>query len=170
MITAEEILKSKQHHLISVGPDTPICDALKLMNERRIGAILVVKNDEIAGIWTERDLMQDCLGDGFDARKDVIGDFMTTDLQFADHDANVFELMDQFLGKRLRHLLIRKEGKYIGVLSSGDVMRATLSEKDRELKKLNAMVSWDYYENWKWERTRVPPMLHNEEGLRVDLK
>lgn len=170
MNTAEEILKSKKHHMISVGPDTPICEALKLMNEKRIGAILVVKDNEIVGIWTERDLMQDCLGDGFDAKKDVIGDFMTKDLQSANHDANVYELMDQFLGQRLRHLLIKKDGKYIGVLSGGDVMRATLSEKDQELKRLNAMVSWDYYENWKWERTRVQPLIHNEEGLRVDLK
>lgn len=169
-MTAEEILKSKRHHLISVAPDTPVSEALKLMNEKRIGAILVKKDGEIAGIWTERDLMQDCLGDGFDVKTNVIGDFMTTDLQYAEHSDNVYELMDQFLGKRLRHLLIRKDGKYIGVLSSGDVMRATLSEKDHELKKLNAMVSWDYYENWKWERTRVPPMIHNEEGLRVDLK
>jgi len=79
-------------------------------------------------------------------------------------------LMDQFLGRHLRHLLIKKGGKFIGVLSIGDVMRATLSAKDNELKQLNAMVSWDYYENWKWERTRIQPLIHNEEGLRVELK
>ncbi len=169
-MTAEEILKSKKLSLISVGTDTPVSQALQLMNEKRIGAILVVENETIVGIWTERDLMQDCLAEGFDVKTTRIGDLMTTDLQSANYDANVYELMDQFLGKRLRHLLIKKDGKYIGVLSGGDVMRATLAEKDEELKRLNAMVSWDYYENWKWERTRVQPLIHNEEGLRVDLK
>jgi signal-transduction protein with cAMP-binding, CBS, and nucleotidyltransferase domain len=64
---------------------------------------------------------------------------MNTNLQSAKHDANVYKLMDKFLGKRMRHLLVEKEGKYIGILSSGDVMRATMQEKDEELKKLNAM-------------------------------
>ena len=77
--------------------------------------------------------------------------------------------MDKFLGKHMRHLLIEKNGEYIGILSIGDVMRATMLEKDEELKRLNAIVSWEYYENWKWERTRIPPVIHNEEGLRVDI-
>ncbi|UCH92502.1 MAG: CBS domain-containing protein [Candidatus Aminicenantes bacterium] len=170
MRTAEEILKHKGIDMISVDHDTPVCEALEVMNEKRIGAILVKQNDDIVGIWTERDLMKDCLGEGFDPKKGKVRDFMSANLQTAKHDANVYELMDKFLGKRMRHLLVEKDGKYIGILSSGDVMRATLSEKDDELKRLNAMVSWDYYENWKWEKSKIPPIIHNKEGLRVDLK
>jgi hypothetical protein len=51
----------------------------------------------------------------------------------------------------LRHLLIEKNGEFIGVLSSGDVMKANLNEKTKELEELNAMVSWEYYENWRWK-------------------
>ncbi|NIM15998.1 MAG: CBS domain-containing protein [Candidatus Aminicenantes bacterium] len=168
MKTAEEILQDKGTEMICVDYNTVICDALKLMTENRIGAVLIKKNEKIAGIWTERDLMRNCLGQGFDAKKDIIGDFMSTNLHSAKHSANVYELMDIFLGKRMRHLLIEKDGKYIGILSSGDVMRATMLEKDEELKRLNAMVSWEYYENWKWERTQIPPIIHNKEGLRID--
>jgi signal-transduction protein with cAMP-binding, CBS, and nucleotidyltransferase domain len=170
MRTAEEILKHKGTDMVCVDQDTAICDALSVMNENRIGAILVKKDEKIAGIWTERDLMKNCLTEPFDAKKEKVGDHMNTNLQSAKHDADVYELMDKFLGKRMRHLLVEKEGKYIGILSSGDVMRATMQEKDEELKKLNTMVSWDYYENWKWEKSKIPPIIHNEEGLRVDLK
>jgi hypothetical protein len=62
-------------------------------------------------------------------------------------------LSDLFLGLYHRHLLIEKDGKYIGLLSSGDVIRAGLLERDRELKKLNKLVSWHYYENWGWDRS-----------------
>ncbi|MGD2084645.1 MAG: CBS domain-containing protein [Candidatus Aminicenantes bacterium] len=170
MRTAEEILKQKGTDMVCVDQNTAVCDALGVMNENRIGAILVKKEDKIAGIWTERDLMMNCLHESFDAKKEKVGDHMKTNLQTAKHDANVYELMDKFLGKRMRHLLVEKEGKYIGILSSGDVMRATMQEKDEELKTLNAMVSWDYYENWKWEKSKISPVIHNEEGLRVDLK
>jgi signal-transduction protein with cAMP-binding, CBS, and nucleotidyltransferase domain len=170
MRTAEEILMNKGMDLVYVDHNTLICDALQVMNENHIGSILVKKDDEIVGIWTERDLMRNCLGEGFDPKKNTVGEFMSTNLQSAKNGANVYELMDKFLGKRLRHLLIEKEGKYIGILSSGDVMRATMFEKGEELKRLNAMVSWDYYENWKWEKSKIPPIIHNAEGLRVDLK
>ncbi len=168
MKTADEILEDKGTEMICVDYNTVICDVLKLMTKNLIGAVLVKKNDTIAGIWTERDLMINCLEESFDARKDIIGDLMSTNLHSAKHSANVYKLMDIFLGRRIRHLLIEKDGKYIGILSSGDVMRATMLEKDEELKRLNAMVSWEYYENWKWERTQIPPIIHNIEGLRID--
>jgi signal-transduction protein with cAMP-binding, CBS, and nucleotidyltransferase domain len=170
MKTAEEILNDKGMDMVSIDRETAICDALKVMSENRIGAILVKQSEDIIGIWTERDLMGNCLNESFDHKKDKVGDHMHTNLQTVKHDANVYELMDKFLGKRMRHLLVEKDGNYIGILSSGDVMRATMVEKDEELKRLNAMVSWDYYENWKWEKSKIPPIIHNEEGLRVDLK
>jgi signal-transduction protein with cAMP-binding, CBS, and nucleotidyltransferase domain len=169
MKTAEEILQEKRGEMICVSPDTVICEALKVMTENHIGAILVKQGEKIMGVWTERDLMKNCLGEGFDPKKDIIGDYMHTELVSAEHTENTYELMDKFLGKRMRHLLIEKDGKYIGFLSSGDVMRAVLAEKDQELKQLNAMVGWEYYENWRWEKTRIPPVIHNKEGLRVDV-
>ena len=76
---------------------------------------------------------------------------MTTGLKSAPASDTVYMLKDKFLGLKLRHLLIEKEGKYIGLLSIGDVIKASIQEKDQELKNLNAMVSWEYYENWRWK-------------------
>jgi signal-transduction protein with cAMP-binding, CBS, and nucleotidyltransferase domain len=155
MKTAEEILKEKARDIISVTPDTSIEEALQLMVYHKIGAILIKDGEAITGIWTERDLMEDVLQKGFDIRQSHIGDYMTTGLLSAPHTDTCYELMDKFLGMRLRHLLIEKNGHYIGMLSAGDVMKETLLEKTREYETLNFEVSWDYYENWRTPVTKA---------------
>lgn len=149
MKTAEEILQEKSRNILSVSIDTTIYDALQKMVYYRIGSILVKSKGEIVGIWTERDLMRDVLRADFDMKQARIGDFMSTCLVSAPHTDTSYELMDKFLGMKLRHLLIEKDGQYIGMLSSGDVMKETLREKNREYEDLNFEVSWEYYENWR---------------------
>ncbi len=157
MKTAEEVLQEKSREIISVTPDTTIHDALQKMVHHKIGAILVKDKGEIVGIWTERDLMHDVLRADFNIKKARIGDFMTTGLLSAPHTDSCYELMDKFLGMRLRHLLIEKDGHYIGMLSSGDVMKETLQEKTREYEELNFEVSWEYYENWRTPLSKTTP-------------
>jgi len=152
MKTAWEILQEKGDTMFSVTPDTTIFDALQTMVEKNIGAILIKEGDKIVGIWTERDLMRNVAKPDFDPKSARIVDHMTRNLMSAPFTATVYNLKDIFLGKRLRHLLIEKDGKYIGLLSAGDVMRASLQEKDQELHSLNAIMNWDYYENWKWRK------------------
>ncbi len=154
MKTAEEMLNEKSRDMICVSTETTVHEALKVMVKNRIGAILIKKEDQIIGIWTERDHMCNALEEGFNAKSAMLGDLMTTELHCAPHDATVYLLLDIFLGKRFRHLFIEKDGKYIGLLSMGDVIRASLDAKAEELQALNAMVSWDYYEDWKWKKKK----------------
>lgn len=151
MKTAEEIWNEKERNLVTVNSDTTIFDALQLMVQHKIGAMLVTKDDKIVGIWTERDLMEDLVAKGCDIKTAPIGDFMTTTLKTVDYTATVYSMLDKYLGMRLRHLIIEKEGEYIGMLSMGDVIRASLMEKSSELQTLNQIVSWEYYEDWKWK-------------------
>jgi signal-transduction protein with cAMP-binding, CBS, and nucleotidyltransferase domain len=120
------------------------------MNARKVGAILVTRDGKPVGIWTERDLMRNILDAAFDPKTTRIEDVMTKDLISASHTDTVYNLMDKFLGLRVRHLLVEKDGETIGMISGGDVMKASIQEKDEELKQLNTMVGWDYYENWCW--------------------
>jgi signal-transduction protein with cAMP-binding, CBS, and nucleotidyltransferase domain len=152
MRTAEDIVKEKNFEIISVPPDSSINDALQLMIKNQIGAMLVKKGEEIVGIWTERDLMRNTVTAGFNPNTAKIGDYMTTGLLSAPHDNSCYELLDKFLGMRLRHLLIKKDEKYIGLISVGDVIKSCLQAKDDELRKLNKFVSWEYYENWRWRK------------------
>ncbi len=154
METAKDMLADKTGGLVTVPAGTSVFDTLKKMNEHRVGAILVTRDKKVVGIWTERDLMRNALVEGFDANTALIDDYMTTDLVAAPHTDTVYNLMDKFLGRRIRHLLIEENGEFIGMISGGDVMKCVIHEKDAELRQLNSMVSWDYYENWKWQPER----------------
>ena len=151
MKTARDILSEKKGDIVCVPTGTTIQATLTEMNNQKVGAILITRDDKVVGIWTERDLMRNILDASFDMGTARIEDYMTTDLIYAPHDATVYDLMDKFLGLRIRHLLIEQDGEYLGIISGGDVMKAAIQEKDDELKKLNAMVGWEYYENWRWK-------------------
>ena len=151
METAKDILGGKPQEIISVTTGTTVFDTLKTMNAHRVGAVLITRDKQVVGIWTERDLMRNAVNEDFDLKTGLIDDYMTTDLVSAPHTDTVYNLMDKFLGRRIRHLLIEENGKYIGMLSGGDVMKCVIHEKDAELRQLNSMVSWDYYEDWKWK-------------------
>jgi signal-transduction protein with cAMP-binding, CBS, and nucleotidyltransferase domain len=152
MKTAEDILKSKGGKIISVSADATIRKALDKMLSNNIGSIFIKEKNKIVGVWTERDLVHNVLCPGFSPQESRISDYMTTDLYDAPYTDSIYSLLDKFLGKRLRHLLIKKNDDYIGVLSTGDVMKASLNLKSGELQELNAIVSWEYYENWRWEK------------------
>jgi len=168
MRTAEDILNAKGGDIICVEENTVVRDALKVMIANQIAAVLVKRDKEIVGIWTERDLVERSVQEDFDPKKILVKNVMEIDLTVARHDETPYQLMDKMLGKRRRHLLIKKGTEFIGILSSGDVARACMSEKDEQLRAMNEMVSWEYYENWKWDRSKKPAIIHNREGLRVD--
>lgn len=151
MKTAMDLIDRKGRDMVSVPEETTIHQALREMNRRRVGAVLVTRDGQVVGIWTERDLLRDSLGAGFDPTRARIEDHMTTDLVSVDHAEDLYTLMDKFLGLRIRHLLVTRDDAYVGIVSSGDVMKAVIQEKDAELKRLDAIVNWEYYENWKWK-------------------
>ena len=147
MKTAEDILKIKETSIVSVGPDATVLEALQTMVDHNIGSVFVKDGDVFVGIYTERDLLQDSVKAGFDPKTAPVRDYMTSRLLFTQHDAPLYKLQDLILGKRIRHLLIMKKGKALGVLSAGDVMKAQMNEMSKDLES----VSWDYYENWCWK-------------------
>ena len=152
MLTAEDILKEKTLKMVKIPVDATIYDALVKMVAYRIGIILVQKDDHIIGIWSERDLVSNILKSGFDPKTEKISDYMKTELKTAPFDTPIYKLEEMFLGLFIRHILITKDGQYLGLLSIGDVIRAILLEKDREIEALHAKSSWEYYENWGWHR------------------
>ena len=149
METAETVLSEKGSTVISVPPETTICAAIGRMIEHNIGAVVVEKEKKFVGIWTERDLMLDMQDPDFEPRSAQIGDYMTTELLSAPHDATLDQLQDIYLGRRIRHLLIERDGIYIGLLSTGDVIKAQLRNKIAKIKELDDIVHLRYYDAWK---------------------
>jgi len=152
MKSAEDILQQKGGHVYAVPITATLHDAIEIMIAQRIGAILVEDQGEMVGIWSERDLLRANLIPDFDPRLIPIAEHMSKPLITVPHTEPCYRLMDKLLGLRIRHLPVEKDGKIIGVLSSGDIMRTALLEKTREFDELNHMVSWEYYENWRWKK------------------
>lgn len=154
MKTAEDIVKDKNNEIVAVKKSQTVAEAIDLMNQKKIGAILVEDDDDIVGIWTERDFLRNSSDPAFDPKSARIGDHMSSPVHFAKHDATVTELEETFLGLFLRHIPVKKDDRVIGMASIGDVLRANLLAKDRQIKELNSMASWQYYENWAWDRKK----------------
>ena len=154
MKTAEDIVNDKPREIVSVDWDQTVHQTCRKMIEKKIGAIVVKKGDEFVGIWSERDLLRNICSEGFDPMTARISDHMSAPIQSAPHSTRIHKLEEMFLGLFLRHLLIEKNGQYIGMLSIGDVLRASLLSKDRQFKEINEFVSWDYYENWRLGRSK----------------
>jgi CBS domain-containing protein len=149
MRVAEELIKDKNREPVSVSSSTTIKDAVALMARENVGCLLVSEGDSIVGIWTERDLARNIADQGFDISAAEIGSFMSQPLKFCEWNDSVYTLIDTFLGMRIRHLPVKKEGVFIGLISAGDVMKAAIRAKDHELAQANSTLSWNYYEEWK---------------------
>ncbi|MFC1762548.1 CBS domain-containing protein [Planctomycetota bacterium] len=152
--TAEDILNEKGSDIYTIGPEALLTDTIAFMNKNNVGAILVRDGVKYVGIWTERDLLRTVTTEGFDIKTTKIGDHMKTKLIYAQHDEALFNLIDKFLGLRVRHLLIQREGQFIGMLSTGDVMRAALHQRTEELERLQGIVKLEYYDEWRWKKKR----------------
>ena len=151
MKIAGDILQGKSGAMITAEADQTVLEVLQVMVEKNIGAILVRRGGQIVGIWTEKDYVRNSLQAGFDLQKTRVGDVMTPTFHKASYDTPIPKLQEMYLGLYTRYVMIEKEGRFVGLLSIGDVLRASLLEKDRELKNLNELVSWDYYEDWRWD-------------------
>ena len=154
MNSAEEIVKDKKREIVSISHDESIFKACQVIVKNKIGAIVVKKNDDLVGIYTDRDLIRNIATPGFDPETSRVGDYMTTPLQTVAHTTQLHKLEEMFLGLFVRHLLVEKEGEYIGIISIGDILRANLLEKDKNFQKCNALVTWEHYEEWKLGRSK----------------
>ena len=144
------MIGGNKKELLSVSPDATIYEAIQVMVNSKTGSILVKENNDIVGIWTERDYLRDTVSKGFNPYTSQVKEYMQKKLYFAKHDENIYQLMDKFLGLRIRHLPVKKNGDIVGLLSSGDVLREILKAKDEELEKIQKRLSWEYHEDWKW--------------------
>lgn len=153
MKTAQDILNQKAEiKLITVSPGETVKKAIEKMVTKKVGAILVEEENRIVGIWTERDLLNNMTKPGFDPERDPVKSYMSNPLKKVSHDTPLMVLEEMFLGLFIRHILVEKDNRYVGLLSIGDVIRASLLEKDGKIKELNSIASWQYYEDWCWKK------------------
>jgi signal-transduction protein with cAMP-binding, CBS, and nucleotidyltransferase domain len=152
MKTAEDIINENKRDMVCIEREKSVFEAVRRMVENRIGAILIKDGDQMVGLFSERDLLRNTAIPDFNPKNARVGDYMSTPLRSASYNTPLLKLKEMFLGLFIRHLVIEKQGRQIGMISIGDVLRASLLEQDQQIKALNAVASWEYYENWGWDR------------------
>ena len=126
--TVASILKEKGSEIFSVSPENTIIEALKLMADKNIGAVLVMKSDHLQGIFTERDYARRGTLQGNPVTTPV-RDVMTRQVYFVSPDQSAEACMAQMIDKHFRHLPVVKEGKVIGVVSIYDVVKTVVNDQ-----------------------------------------
>ncbi len=136
MKTVEQVLEGKSHKLLSISPDATVFDALKLMAERDVGALVVLEDEKLIGIFSERDYARKIILHGKSSRETKVRDIMTTRVVCVQPRHVVEECMAFMTEKRVRHLPVVDENKVIGVISIGDVVKEMLSEQKFIIEQL----------------------------------
>jgi CBS domain-containing protein len=129
MAAVKNILETKGSITFTITPDTSVYHALELMVEKNVSALLVMENDALAGIFTERDYARKVALKGKSSKDTVIGDIMTRDLITVKPDSSIDECMELMTGKYIRHLPVVDDGKLTGIISIGDVVRCIIQEQ-----------------------------------------
>jgi CBS domain-containing protein len=128
--TASQILKSKPDQAVHrIAPAASVFDALKMMADKGIGALLVMDGDAIAGIITERDYARKTILMGRTSKETPVADIMTAKVMFVRPDQTSDECMALMTENRLRHLPVLDGGKLVGLISIGDLVKDIISEQ-----------------------------------------
>ncbi len=144
MSKVSEILKNKGDMVLSVESGESVFDAICLMSELNIGAVLVQDNDTISGIFTERDYLQKIALKSLSSKETKISDVMTKPVISAEPDDSVQKCMEIMTTCRCRHLPIVDKGKLLGIVSIGDLVKRLLDDKQTEVKKLSEYITGTY--------------------------
>lgn len=129
MATVDSILNSKGNEVFFISPDKTILDALKVMADKDIGAILVMENDKLLGIFTERDYARRITLQG-KSESTPIKDVMTRQVYYVSPDQSAEACMAQMVDKHFRHLPVVKDSRVIGVISINDVVKTVVRDKE----------------------------------------
>ncbi len=140
-----ELLSGQKVHTLSC--EATVLEATRTMTDRHVGALLVTgKNDELVGIFTERDLMARVVVEGKDPEQVKLSEVMTSDLFTAEPTRTITEVAQELQDRHIRHLPVVEEGRVVGVLSLRDLLRAHLAVKTQEVNALTAYIQGEEVE------------------------
>lgn len=141
MRTVRQLLDTKSPEIHSISPDAPVIDAIRLMAERRIGALLVMDGLRLAGMLSERDYARKIVLQGRSSKDTPVRDIMTAEVVSVSPADNTDQCMQLVTDSRIRHLPVIEDGQVIGVISIGDLVKAVIEEQRQELDHLQRYIA-----------------------------
>jgi CBS domain-containing protein len=141
MSTVRNILQKKGKEVYSVSPDSSVYDALETLEDKNLGALVVVENGKLIGIFTERDYARKVILKGRSSKETLVRDIMSSHPIFVNPDSTISDCMQLMSDKFIRHLPVLDNNQLIGVISIGDVVRYIISEKDFIIENLEHYIT-----------------------------
>jgi CBS domain-containing protein len=140
MKTVKQLLQEKGHKVTTINPEASVFDAMQLMAANNIGALLVMRDDKLVGILTERDFSRKSYLLDKPVKETLVKEIMTRQVAYVSLDETNEDCMALITEMRVRHLPVVDEGKVVGLLSIGDLVKDTISEHQFVIKQLERYI------------------------------
>lgn len=141
-MTVKAILEAKGHAVVTLGPNAKLAEAIQLLAERRIGALVITNGDrKIVGILSERDVVRVVAKEGATALELPVRAVMTPKVKICNANHTVNEVMEIMTNGRFRHLPVEKDGLLDGIISIGDVVKRRIETVEREAEQIKAYIA-----------------------------
>ena len=141
MKTVAQLLRAKPHGVLSVAPDAAVFQALQLMAENNVGALLVLEGDRLVGIFSERDYARKVILMGKSSKEIPVREIMSSHVLYVRPQQTIEDCMALMTDKRVRHLPVLDEQRVVGVISIGDVVKGIISEQEFLIEQLQNYIS-----------------------------
>ncbi len=141
MKLVKHLLDRKGRHIISVNPEDSVLDAIRLMAEKSIGSLVVMKDQELLGIMSERDYARKVIIKGKSSESTAVSEIMTVNVFTTSSSATVNECMSLMTEKKIRHLPVVEDNTVIGMISIGDLVEAIIADQQEEIEQLEHYIS-----------------------------
>jgi CBS domain-containing protein len=141
MKLVKQLLDAKGHDILSISPDASVLDAIKLMAEKGVGALVVLQDTALFGIVTERDYARKVILKGRSSESALVSEIMTPKVITTTGDDTVDECMNMMTDRRIRHLPVVDGESVIGIISIGDLVKAVIADQKAEIEHLEHYIS-----------------------------
>ncbi|MDO8993266.1 MAG: CBS domain-containing protein [Daejeonella sp.] len=141
MKTVRNIFQNKSTSIYSVSPDSSVLDALQVMMDKNISALLVMEGSELKGIFTERDYARKIILQGKSSKDTKIEDAMTAKLEVINLNSSIDHCMQIMTDKHIRHLPVIDNGKVAGMISIGDLVKFVIEDQKQTIEQLQSYIS-----------------------------
>ncbi|MCZ6805205.1 MAG: CBS domain-containing protein [Proteobacteria bacterium] len=139
--TVNQLLNTKNNEIFSVTPDTLVIDAIRMMNDRKVGALLILEDNKMAGIISERDYTRKVILNNRSSSETMVSEIMTSEIKSVSPSQTIDECLVIMSNNHIRHLPVVKNNEAIGILSIMDVVKNIINEKEFIIEQLEHYIT-----------------------------
>jgi CBS domain-containing protein len=140
MTTVRHLLDRKGRAIFSIGSEEPVLEAIRIMADRHVGALLVMKGEQLVGIVSERDYARKVILKGRSSADTPVSQIMSSPVITVTLNSSVQDCMQLMTARHLRHLPVLESGKVVGMVSIGDLVKAVMEEQQQTIEQLESYI------------------------------